>query len=133
MTVTQSRSELYYSHNPNEKNVWACLLTNEEYLRGVLTLYYSLIRCKTKYPFYVIYTDVYYINVAKNPDNRLLDKMLWIYLQSGLFRRYIFLLLISLLRILLQNLDSMRLGRKLIFMDLISLRELLFWMGICLF
>ena len=58
MMATQSRSELYPSHNTNEKKIWACLLTKEGYLRGVLTLYYSLVKCETKYPFYVIYTDV---------------------------------------------------------------------------
>jgi hypothetical protein len=41
-----------------EKRIWACLLTNKGYLRGVLTLYYSLVRSRTKYPFYVIYTEV---------------------------------------------------------------------------
>jgi hypothetical protein len=43
MTPTQSRSALYPSHNTDEKKIWACLLTNEDYLRGVLTLYYSLV------------------------------------------------------------------------------------------
>ena len=42
-----------------EKRVWGCLLTNIGYLRGVLTLYYSLIRSGTKYPFYVFYTEVF--------------------------------------------------------------------------
>jgi len=42
----------------HSKRIWGCLLTNIGYLRGVLTLYYSLIRSGTKYPFYVIYTEV---------------------------------------------------------------------------
>jgi hypothetical protein len=45
-------------HDAGAKKVWACLLTNEGYLRGVLTLHYSLVKSGTKYPFYVIYTDV---------------------------------------------------------------------------
>ena len=53
-----STEQLYPVHNLQEKKVWACLLTNEGYLRGVLTLYYSLVKSRTKYPFYVIYTDV---------------------------------------------------------------------------
>jgi hypothetical protein len=50
----------YPASDPALKKVWACLLTNESYLRGVLTLYYSLVRTGTKYPFYVIYTEVRY-------------------------------------------------------------------------
>ena len=51
---------IYPAADPASKKVWACLLTNEAYLRGVLTLYYSLVRTGTKYPFYVIYTEVRY-------------------------------------------------------------------------
>ena len=49
---------MYTAHDPHEKKVWACLLTNEGYLRGVLTLYYSLVMSGSKYPFYVVYTEV---------------------------------------------------------------------------
>jgi len=49
---------MYTAHDPHEKRVWACLLTNEGYLRGVLTLYYSLVTSGTKHPFYVVYTEV---------------------------------------------------------------------------
>src|SRR5579871_5657837 len=45
-------------HANGKKRVWGCLLTNIGYLRGVLTLYYSLIRSGTTYPFYVFYTEV---------------------------------------------------------------------------
>ena len=53
-------SQLYPVVNPGETRIWACLLTNEGYLRGVLTLYYSLVKSGTRYPFYVIYTEVRY-------------------------------------------------------------------------
>ena len=53
-----SVTQLYPSHDKNTKKIWACLLTNDKYLRGVLTLYYSLIKSNTKYPFYIMYTDV---------------------------------------------------------------------------
>lgn len=41
------------------KKAWVSLVTNEAYLRGALTLSFSLLKSGTKYPFYVIYTDVY--------------------------------------------------------------------------
>ncbi|EYE92163.1 glycosyl transferase family protein [Aspergillus ruber CBS 135680] len=37
--------------------VWASVLTNTEYLAGILTLEYSLRKNGTKYPFIVLYTD----------------------------------------------------------------------------
>lgn len=49
---------MYSAHNSGATKIWACLLTNEGYLRGVLTLHYSLVKAGTKYPFYVMYTDV---------------------------------------------------------------------------
>ena len=52
--------QLYPVVKHGEKRIWACLLTNEGYLRGVLTLYYSLVKSRTKFPFYVIYTEVRY-------------------------------------------------------------------------
>lgn len=60
MTLTETRDVASGKVNGDvqSKRVWGCLLTNIGYLRGVLTLYYSLIRSGTKYPFYVIYTEV---------------------------------------------------------------------------
>jgi hypothetical protein len=49
---------LYPKQKMDEKKIWCCLLTNDEYLRGVLTLYHSLVKSGTKYPFYVMYTEV---------------------------------------------------------------------------
>ena len=51
-------AEMDTARDPHQKKVWGCLLTNEGYLRGVLTLHYSLVTSGTKYPFYVIYTEV---------------------------------------------------------------------------
>jgi hypothetical protein len=56
--MSNSIERLYPVASSDDRNIWACLLTNEGYLRGVLTLYYSLLKSGTKYPFYVIYTDV---------------------------------------------------------------------------
>jgi hypothetical protein len=58
--MSRSSQGLYPSYEGSEpRKIWACLLTNEGYLRGVLTLYYSLIKSGTNYPFYVIYPDVF--------------------------------------------------------------------------
>ncbi|KAG0681203.1 hypothetical protein C6P40_003227 [Pichia californica] len=37
--------------------IWATLITNKNYLQGVLTLNYSLIKVKSKYPLIALYTD----------------------------------------------------------------------------
>jgi hypothetical protein len=71
--MSRSSQGLYPSNNGSgSRKIWACLLTNEGYLRGALTLYYSLIKSGTKYPFYIIYTDVFVFDgVAKDrPYNR---------------------------------------------------------------
>lgn len=44
--------------NPNEQpQVWATLITSSNYLPGVLTLNYSLKKCKSQYPLIALYTD----------------------------------------------------------------------------
>ena len=40
------------------KKIWASLLTNEGYVRAVLTFHHSLVKSGTKYPFYAIVTEV---------------------------------------------------------------------------
>src|SRR5271163_535698 len=86
-TRTMSR-ELYHAHDAQEKKVWACLLTNEGYLRGVLTLYYSLYKTGTKYPFYVIYTDVS-CQTRGGAEIRHLNNARWMCFLSGRFRHCI--------------------------------------------
>lgn len=41
----------------NHPRVWATLITGANYLPGVLTLNYSLVRARSKYPLVALYTD----------------------------------------------------------------------------
>lgn len=39
--------------------VWTCLITNNDYLPGLLTLHYSLLKVKSQYPFVALYTSTF--------------------------------------------------------------------------
>ena len=69
MTTLPPEKDVYRLHKPESKRIWACLLTNERYLRGVLTLHFSLIKVQTKHPFYVMYTDVRILIHTRNTQS----------------------------------------------------------------
>lgn len=53
-----------------EKRVWTTLITNTKYLRGLLTLEYSLRRAGSKYPLVALYTDTFEAEGHKILDER---------------------------------------------------------------
>lgn len=47
------------SDKANKSSVWTCLITNNDYLPGLLTLHYSLLKVKSQYPFVALYTSTF--------------------------------------------------------------------------
>ncbi|KAL4930186.1 glycosyltransferase family 8 protein [Aspergillus undulatus] len=58
----------------NGKKVWTTLITNTNYLPGLLTLEYSLRRVGSKYPLLVLYTDSFPANGHAALDTRGIAK-----------------------------------------------------------
>ena len=54
--------------------MWASLITNTGYLPGLLTLYYSLQKVGTKYPFVALYTEQFPEEGHKALDDRGIQK-----------------------------------------------------------